>query len=265
MSPLRRRPGRPGLDGRTGRPAVGFWYSLAVALLKPPLTVLTRRDWRGAEHLPAAGGFVVATNHVSHTDPVVVGHFLYDHGRPPRFLGKEVLFRLFFVGQVLRGAGQIPVLRETVDAAQAYSAAVAAVRAGECVAIYPEATLTRDPDLWPMVGKTGAARVALETGAPLVPIAQWGPQSLLPPYSKRVHLLPRTTMHVWAGPPVELDDLRGRPVDGPLLVEATERVMAAITALLEEIRGERAPRHRFDPRQDGRPVTGDPTRDGRSS
>ena len=242
---------------------LGIWYRFAVSVLKPPLTALTRRDWRGAEHLPDTGGVVVAPNHVSHSDPLVVGHFLYDHGYPPRFLGKEGLFRLFLVGRVLRGAGQIPVYRETADAAQAYSAAVAAVRAGECVAIYPEATLTRDPALWPMVGKTGAARVALETGAPLVPIAQWGPQVLMPPYSKRLRLLPRTTMHVWAGAPVDLDDLRGREVDGPLLVEATERVMAAITSLLEQIRGEQAPPHRFDPRSDGRPVIGDP--DGRIS
>ena len=109
------------------------------------------------------------------------------------------------------------------------------------MAIYPEATLTRDPDLWPMVGKTGAARVALETGAPVIPVAQWGPQELLPPYTKRPHLFPRKTMHVWAGPPVDLDDVRGRPVDAALLREVTERIMAAITELLEEIRGEQAP------------------------
>ena len=246
----------------SGHEGMGFWYLLAVLLLKPPLTLLMRRDWRGAEHLPRTGGVVVVTNHVSHVDPLVFAHFLYDNGRLPRFLGKEVLFRLFFVGRVLRGAHQIPVYRESVDAGQAYSAAVEAVQAGECVGVYPEATLTRDPGLWPMVGKTGAARVALETGAPLVPVAQWGPQAVLPPYRKTLHLVPRTTMHVWAGPPVDLDDLRGRPLDADLLSTATERVMAAITALLEEIRGERAPAVRHDPRIDGTPVTGDPTRPG---
>ena len=79
-----------------------------------------------------------------------------------------------------------------------------------------------------MVGKTGAARVALETGAPVVPVAQWGPQEILPPYGKRPHLFPRKTMHVWAGPPVDLDDVRGRPVDAALLHEVTERIMAAV-------------------------------------
>ena len=197
---------------RHGR--IGFWYRLAVVILRPPLTVVTRRDWRGAEHLPADGGVVVVTNHVSHVDPLIFAHFLYDNGKLPRFLAKEVLFRLFFVGRVLRGAKQIPVYRESADAATAFSAAVAAVRAGECVGIYPEATLTRDPDLWPMVGKTGAARVALETGAPVIPIAQWGPQEVLPPYSKRPAPVPadhRARQGRSAGGPAR--DLDGRPVD----------------------------------------------------
>jgi 1-acyl-sn-glycerol-3-phosphate acyltransferase len=240
--------------------SIGFWYRLAVVLLRPLLMVVTRRDWRGAEHVPADGGFVAVTNHVSHVDPLTVAHFLYDNGRLPRFLGKEVLFRLFFVGRVLRGAKQIPVYRESHDASKAFSAAVAAIRDGECVAFYPEATLTRDPGLWPMVGKTGAARVALETGAPVIPVAQWGPQELLAPYTKRPHLLPRKTVHVWAGPPVDLEDVRGRPVDAVLLREVTERIMAAVTGLLEEIRGEQAPPVRFDPRRMGLPVTGNPRR-----
>ena len=240
--------------------SIGFWYRLAVVLLRPLLTVLTRRDWRGAENIPAHGGFVAVVNHVSHVDPLTFAHFVYLNGRLPRFLGKEVLFRLVFVGRVLRGAKQIPVYRESGDASKAFSAAVAAVRAGECVAIYPEATLTRDPDLWPMVGKTGAARVALETGAPVIPVAQWGPQELLAPYTKRPHFLPRKTMHVWAGPPVDLDDVRDRPVDAVLLREVTERIMAAVTALLEEIRGEQAPPVRFDPKRQGLPVTGNPRR-----
>jgi 1-acyl-sn-glycerol-3-phosphate acyltransferase len=238
---------------------IGFWYRVAVIILRRPLLVLTRRDWSGAEHL-GRGGIVVCTNHVSHFDPLVFAHFLYDNGRLPRFLAKAALFRIFFVGSVLRGAKQIPVYRESADASTAYAAAVEAIAAGECVAIYPEATLTRDPDLWPMVGKTGAARVALSTGAPVIPIAQWGPQYVLAPYAKRLHLFPRRTMHVKAGPPVDLSEFAGRPIDAPLLHEATEKILAAITQLLEEIRGEKAPDVRFDPRRAGLPTTGNPSR-----
>ena len=254
-------PGSAVPRGHEGRPRrIGFWYRLAAVVLRPLLMVLTRRDWQGTEHLPRSGGIVVVTNHVSHVDPLAFAHFLFDNGRLPRFLAKEALFRVFFVGQVLRGAKQIPVYRETNDATSAYRSAVAAVRSGECVAIYPEATLTRDPDGWPMVGKTGAARVALETGAPVVPIAQWGPQDLLAPYAKRPHLFPRKTMHVRCGPPVDLSEFQGRPVDGPLLRAVTERIMAAITALLEEVRGEAAPVVRFDVRTTALPRTGNPRR-----
>lgn len=252
MANARQRP-------RGARRPIGFWYRLAVVLLKPPMLLLTRRDWRGAENLGLDGdGIVVVTNHVSHFDPLAFAHFLYDNGRTPRFLAKAGLFRVFFVGQVLRGAKQIPVYRESMDAAKAYSAAVDAINRGECVAFYPEATLTRDPGLWPMLGKTGAARVALATGAPVIPVAQWGPQWVLAPYGKRLHLFPRKVMHLSAGPPVDLTEFAGRDIDAVLLREVTERIMVAITALLAEIRGEPAPAVLLDPRTTGLPVTGNP-------
>jgi 1-acyl-sn-glycerol-3-phosphate acyltransferase len=240
------------------RRRIGFWYRLAVVLLRRPLLVLTKRDWRGTEHLPQQGGFVACTNHVSHFDPLAFAHFLYDNGRLPRFLGKAAIFRVPVIGTIIRGAGQIPVYRESADATKAYTAAVDAVRRGECVAIYPEATITRDPGLWPMTGKTGAARVALVTGAPVIPVAQWGPQEVLAPYTKRLRLLPRKTMHLMAGPPVDLAEFSGQPMDTETLRLVTEKIMTAITVLLEEIRGEAAPAVRFDSRTQGLPVTGDP-------
>jgi 1-acyl-sn-glycerol-3-phosphate acyltransferase len=239
---------------------MGFWYRLAALILRRPLIVLTKRDWSGTEHLPEQGGCVAVTNHVSHFDPLSLAHFLYDNGRLPRFLGKEAIFRVPVIGTILRGAGQIPVYRESADASKAYTAAVDAVRAGECVAIYPEATITRDPGLWPMTGKTGAARVALVTGAPVIPIAQWGPQDVLAPYGKRLRLLPRKTMHMRAGAPVDLSEFAERDVDTETLRLATEKIMTAITVLLEDLRGETAPAVRFDPRVAGLPPTGDPRR-----
>ncbi len=178
----------------------------------------------------------------------------------PRFLGKEEVFRIPVLGRLVTATGQIPVYRESGDAARAFSAAVEGVREGECVAIYPEATLTRDPDLWPMVGKTGAARVALTTGCPVVPIAQWGPQEILWPYAKRPHLLPRRTVHVLAGPPVDLSAFHGAPLDGETLRGATDAILDAVAALLGELRGEAPPAVRWDPRQHGQPRIGDPNR-----
>ncbi|MGL5850824.1 MAG: lysophospholipid acyltransferase family protein [Phycicoccus sp.] len=235
-----------------------FAYRLAIAVVRPWLMLLTRRSWTGAEHLPTRGGWVVCTNHYSYLDVFVFGHFLVDHGRSPRFLGKTEVFRTPVVGAVVRAADQIPVDRGSSRAADAYRAAVTAVRAGKCVAIYPEGTLTRDPDLWPMRGKTGAARVALETGCPVVPVATWGAADMLAPYSRRLRLLPRRTVHVRVGEPVRLDDLHGRPVTPEVLAEATTRIVAAITAELEVLRGARAPRVPFDPEAHGLTPTGRP-------
>lgn len=240
----------------SGDRTLPFAYRFVVSIVRPLLMLLTKRDWRGAENLPASGGFIAAPNHVSHTDPFIFGHYMYDHGRPPYYLGKEAVFRVPVVGAILRAAQQIPVYRNTGRAADAFRAAVAAVEAGKCVGVYPEGTLTRDPDLWPMVGKTGAARIALATRCPVIPVAQWGPQEILEPYGKRPKVLPRKTMHVSAGPPVELSDLYDKPLTGALLREATDRIMAALTAELEKIREEQAPAERFDARKHGLPETG---------
>ncbi|WP_105970629.1 lysophospholipid acyltransferase family protein [Streptomyces geranii] len=228
----------------------GFWYRLAEVIVKPPLLVLIKRDWRGMEHIPAAGGFITAVNHNSHVDPFAYAHFQYNSGRVPRFLAKSGLFKKGFVGTMMRGTGQIPVYRETTDALSAFRAAIDAVERGECVVFYPEGTITRDPDQWPMTGKTGAARVALQTRCPVIPVAQWGANELLPPYTRKLNVLPRKTHHVLAGPPVDLTRFYGKEMSPDLLKEATEVIMAAVTRQLEEIRGAKAPKTPYDPRQE---------------
>jgi 1-acyl-sn-glycerol-3-phosphate acyltransferase len=221
------------------------------------MVAAARREWLHTERLPRTGGFVVVPNHISHIDPLVVAHYIYNNGRFPRFLAKSSLFDVFFVGRVLRGAKQIPVYRETRVATDAVRDAVAAVDNGECVVVYAEGTLTRDSHGWPMAGKTGAARIALATGCPVYPMAAWGPQDLLPPYAKRPHLWPRATMRVLLGDPVDLSDFDNREMSPEVLHEATERIMDAVTALVAELRGEAAPSTRLDPRESDLATHGD--------
>jgi 1-acyl-sn-glycerol-3-phosphate acyltransferase len=232
--------------------------ALCVTVLRPLLMALTKRDWHGAEHIPAEGGCVLAVNHVSEFDPMPYAHFVYDNGRLPRFLGKAEVFAVPVLGRILRSAGQIPVFRKSTDASKAFSAAVDAVRRGDAVVVYPEGTISRDPGLWPMVGRTGAARIAVTTGCPVIPCAQWGPQEILAPYARRPRLLPRKVMRISAGPPVDLSDLADQGITDEGLRDATARIMAAITALLEDIRGASAPAERFDPRIAGVPDIGNP-------
>lgn len=233
------------------RRRIGFWYRLAAVLVKPPLVVFFNRDWRGMEHIPDDGGFITVVNHNSALDPLSYAHFQYNTGRVPRFLAKVDLFKDGFVGRAMRGTGQIPVYRETKDAIGAFRAAVEAINNGECVAFYPEGTLTREPGMWPMKGKTGAARVALATKAPVVPVAQWGANLAVPPYPKRkdIRLFPRKTLVVQAGPPIDLSEFYGQEPTAAVLREVTERIMDEITAQLSDIRGEPAPVERFDQRE----------------
>ena len=235
-------------SGRARRQKRPPAFLFAVSVLRPLLMALMRRDWSGGENLPRDSGFVLAANHNSYVDPLIVAHFLNDHGIMPSFLGKVEVFKVPVVGKILTSARQIPVFRDTGQAADAYRAAVAAVEEGRCIAIYPEATLTRDPGLWPMRGKTGAARIALRTRCPVIPLAQWGGQEILAPYESRPHLFPLTKVTVVAGPPVHLADLYDKPLSKEVLAEATQRIMRDITGLLEQIRGERAPAEVFDPR-----------------
>lgn len=223
-------------------------YRRLARLLRPLIIAMTRRDWHGEENLPE-GGFIAAANHVTNVDPLTVTHYLYDNGRPPKIMAKASLWKVPVVGRVLTSTGQIPVHRGTASAGQSLDGARAALDAGECVEVFPEGTLTRDPDLWPMVAKTGVARLALASRAPVIPIAQWGAHNLLGPYSKVLKPIPRKKVTVVAGPAVDLSDLYDRSGESQALREATERIMAAITALLAEIRGEEAPAEPFDPRK----------------
>ena len=237
----------------------GWAFNLAVPILKPLLLTATSRTWIDGEKLPATGGCIVVFNHVSHVDPLMAAHFVYDHGRLPRYLAKSGLFKNRALAFFLTAAGQIPVERLTKSAAGAYDAAVAAVRNGECVIVYPEGTLTRDPHLWPMTGKSGAARIALETGCPVIPVGQWGAQDLLPPYG-RPDFLPRKHVTMKVGDPVDLSDLLTQPHTGAVVQQATDRIMAALTDLVADIRGETAPVERFDPRKAGVRQIGNPNK-----
>ena len=226
------------------------WFVLGVALLKPPTALLSRRVASGLELVPP-GGVIVAANHISLADPVVLCDFvLYDLERVPRFLAKRELFvGRGLVARVMRGAGQIPVDRDHPDAPRALDAAVAALRAGETVVIYPEGTVTLDPGRWPMQARTGVARLALLSGAPVVPVAQWGAQDILDTARRRLSLRPRRLVRFRVGPPVDLSRWSGREPTAEVLREVTTAVMDAVTAELEVLRGERAPAHRYDPRR----------------
>jgi 1-acyl-sn-glycerol-3-phosphate acyltransferase len=215
---------------------LGFWQRSAVFLILPVLRLWTRRTWTGQENVPPSGGVIIAPNHISHFDPLVVAHFVYGAGRWPRFLAKASVFQVPLVGAFLRKVQQIPVERGSVEAVKSLDALVDALQEGGAVIIYPEGTTTREPDLWPMRGKTGAARLALLTGAPVIPVAHWGAQRVFDPRTKKFSLRPRTPITVTAGKPVDLSRWQGEAPTRAVLDQMTDAIMTDVRDLLGEIR-----------------------------
>jgi len=226
-------------------------WRICAPFLFAAIGIMAKTVVRGGERMPAAGPVIVASNHMSVIDPTYLIRAFWKRGRLARFMAKASIWKIPVVGNVMSVSGQIPVDRRG-GAAASLKAAEQLVATGSMVIVYPEGTLTRDPDLWPMKGKTGAARLALESGVPLLPVAHWGIQEVLPPYGK-LRPFPRRTFTLLIGEPLDLTPWRGRPVDSRTLAEVTDALMEAITALQAELRGETPPTRRWDIAVDGDP------------
>lgn len=233
-----------------------FWRAVTVIVLRPMLQVLIRNKWEGAENIPRKGPVIFAPNHLSYVDWGTDALFFQAHRRYPTFLIKAPVFSVKFIGPVLYKAGQLPVHRGRADAGLVLKQAEEALAAGASVIIYPESTATRDPELWPMVAKTGVARLALATGAPVIPIAHWGTQVILPYGSKKPKLFPRRTVRTVAGPPVDLSKWAGSRPSATVLREATAAIMADVTSLVARLRDEEPPATPYDPALKARTAPG---------
>ena len=232
-------------------------FRLMALIAVPPISLIAKLKLSGVEHVPKTGAFVLAPNHYSEIDPLVTGIAMWKLGRMPHYLAKASLFEVPVVGRLLHASGQVPVQRaESGRRSDPLGAARMIAEQGLAVVIYPEGSLTRDPDLWPMRGKTGAVRTALEQGIPIIPAAHWGTQLVMPRYAKKISLFPRKTIQVRFGPAVDLSAFADRLHDSAALAEATDVVMNAITALFEELRGETAPVERWDPIKHNQKDTG---------
>lgn len=239
--------------------AVPSLITVAQAFVRPVARAWTRRTWTGLENLPESGGALVVCNHLSAYDPIAIGDALLTGGVPPRFLAKEPLFDVPVLGAALRPTGQIPVVRGAragTWASSALDAAQGAITSGQIVAMFPEGTLTRDPELWPMRARLGAARIALATGAPVIPAAVWGTRDVWPYGARRPHVPPRRDVQVSFGKSVRLETADGEsPRDAA--IRGTGEIMEQIVALVAQIRGIAPPAELHDPRTDAfRPEDG---------
>ncbi len=215
----------------------GFWVGLFAAFFYPFTWLLTKRTAKGLEHVPMRGGALVVLNHPSYIDPIIDAIYIHEHGRVPRFFTKHTLWNIPGLARVLDGAGQIPVFRGTANAGDSLRGAHDALKAGKVVIIYPEGTLTKDPDGWPSDLRTGVARLALANDVPVIPAARWGTREIFDSRRRRFRPFPRKPVQLLAGEPLDLSEYRGRDEDRELLREVTEVIMGRVTELLKEIRG----------------------------
>jgi 1-acyl-sn-glycerol-3-phosphate acyltransferase len=223
------------------------WRNASKIILRPGIRMMMRLDWRGQEHIPADGPVILAANHLSYMDIFAVSLFADSARRYPVFLAKSSLFAIPVLGTIITKLGQLPVYRGQADAALVLREAEMVARNGACVIFYPEATVTRDPDKWPMVSKTGVARLAMETGAPVIPVAHWGAERILPYGNYVPRLLPRKTVKIVAGPPVDLSEFTDLQPTSQVLRAMTSKIMRDVADLLGELRGETPPAEPYHP------------------
>lgn len=204
----------------------------------------------GGEKLPLDKGYIIVANHLTVLDPITVAYPSFKRGTLPRFLAKESLFRAPVLGWIMQNLAHIPVMRGSVDARKSLDTAQNIIEAGGAVIIYPEGTLTSDPAQWPMSGRTGVARLALATGAPVYPIAHWGDQEIVPQGAKGVSLFPRKTVKIKVGDPIDLQQFvssePGKKYSRSELQAVTDAMLDEVTGLLEELRGETRPATRWN-------------------
>jgi 1-acyl-sn-glycerol-3-phosphate acyltransferase len=243
---------------RIRQPELSLPLRLVALILQPVVRFMFRVEAHGVEKLPKQGAYILTPNHATNVDALGVAYFIYvTLRRAPHFLAKEKLFTIPVIGKLLLAAGQIPVFRtggqrndDSMRAAYAY------LEAGHSICVFPEGTLTREPNMWPMRGKTGAVRLALESGVPVYPVGHWGSEKILSRYSKKFRPGFWKKMTFLVGDEIDLSKYRKPQLPPAELYEATELVMREITKLVEQLRGEKAPEKLWNPVEAGQSITG---------
>lgn len=228
------------------------WLTFCQIVMYPAAWLLGRQKISGSEHARRRGGYLLVANHISHLDPLFDAVAVRKAGRIPRFMAKASLWKVPVLGKALAGSDQIPVERAGGGAGQAsLDAATAALRDGRVVLIYPDGTVTRDPDMWPMKPRMGVGALALTGDFPVIPVAHWGSNHVYSSYTEgwRFHPLPRKDVHTMFGEPIDLSDLRAGPHDARAVRAASIRIMTRVRDLVGEIRGVTPPTEFYDQRK----------------
>lgn len=225
------------------------WLTFCQVVMYPLAFLLGRKRIVGLEKIQLRGGYLLVANHISHLDPLYDSVVVRKAGRIPRFMAKASLWKVPVLGKALAGSDQIPVERAGAGAGQdALEKATQTLRAGRVVLIYPEGTVTRDPGYWPMKPRPGIGALALAGDFPVIPMAHWGTNHVYESYTtgRKFHPLPRKDIHVVFGDPIDLTELRARPVDARSIRDATLLIMSVVRDMVADVRQETPPAEFFD-------------------
>lgn len=242
MSAKRHRPA----PARPRRGNIRGFNVIAYPIAHVVVNAVSTPQWGGIENFPKKGPFIVAPNHMSEFDPVSMGYFLGYNGFEPRFLAKDALFKVPVIGPFLRWWGMIPVVRGGKEAGDALLNAKEALAEDAVVTIYYEGTITRDPAFWPMKGKTGLARLALDTRVPVIPIVQWGAQDVMDRYALPKFHLRRPNLYIKVLPPMDYSDIEGDSTNREGVRELTARLEKTMLEGSAALRNEDPPEKPWD-------------------
>ncbi|MGC5020565.1 lysophospholipid acyltransferase family protein [Micromonospora sp. DT47] len=203
-------------------------YPPVIAAAKTMFRVLDLRlTVEGSHHVPRTGGAVLASNHVSYLDFIFCGYGAHKSRRLVRFMAKHEVFAHRVSGPLMRGMRHIPVDRRA--GAGSYSSAVGALRRGEVVGVFPEATISRSFTVKEL--KSGAARMALDAAVPLLPVAVWGTQRLWTKGRPKTLTRRHTPITILIGEPID-------PADFPDTNAMTGELKSRLTALVDRAQRE---------------------------
>ena len=232
-----------------------FWRGVnhaIISVMHLTLLLTARRNYRGIDRIPAEGGVLVVSNHLSFLDAFVLPHAVRSAGRNPLGMGKVELFRIPVLGGWFAKIGHVSVDRAAPTPSAALEPAAEALRQGKVLCMYPEGTYNTTPELGLVAGRTGVARLALAAGVPVVPVGQWGPQVALTPQGKvaalrtprlfgwfRANRRPRRPVcQLIVGETITAGELRAvAGVGEPDLRAVTDYIMTRIGALVAEASG----------------------------
>lgn len=241
-----------------------LFFKFVVSVIRLFIKFKSKEIVSGLENIPKTGACIVIATHMHPYDAVIATEFCTRAGRAPRIMAKASLWKLPVVKQAFESGKLIPVERGTNNASTALKEAKKRIEDNDLVFIFPEGTTTKDPQSWPMSCKTGAARLALMTGVPVIPILQDGAQFLnkdadtsvlwYKEHVKKGLFGKKIVMHIKAYPPLDLsqyvnpDDYKDNnyideeKLDAQKIIDVNQVIEDKLTQMAEENRGVKAPK-----------------------